>query len=69
MEILRNDLKNIQGGLKELLNRVGPLEVPSWRFPEKVANSVSIEEVLNDVSFSNGDSNNKILILELVVDR
>lgn len=69
MDAFRNDLKNIQGGLKELLSKVGPIEVPSWRFPEKTATSVNLEEVLKGVGPTGGDSSSKVLVLELLVDR
>ena len=76
IDSLKSDLCGIQGGLKEVLlafpNREG-LQVPSWRFPERLAVSLDIEEVLRNVVYSTGSEEKNypdhVLLLELVVDR
>ena len=41
--MLKNDLRAIQGGIKELLGVSGSmLSVPSWKFPSKQAAEVDI---------------------------
>lgn len=76
IDSLKSDLRGIQGGLKEVLlaftNREG-LQVPSWRFPERLAVSLDTEEVLRNVVSSTGSEERNysahVLLLELVVDR
>ena len=67
METLKNDLLKIVRGCLEVNGKVGPpLQAPSWRFPEKLASSVAVEECLKE---SRSASDSKVFILELLVDR
>lgn len=73
IESLRNDLKAIQGGLKELVSRAEGLQVPSWRFPEKLSTSLEVQELMKGASYSTGDEEKNcsthVLLLEIAVDR
>ena len=70
IESLKNDLRSFQGGLRELLSKTEGLQVPSWRFPERLAVSVDTEELLKDVSYCSKDNcSTHVMLLELVVDR
>lgn len=76
MEVLKNDLRAIQGGIKELLGVSGSvLNVPSWKFPSKQAAEIDIEDVLKSyagvVVGEEKDDRQKqqFYLLELVVDR
>ena len=76
IESLKSDLRSTQSGLKEVLlactKREG-LQVPSWRFPEKLAASLDTDEMLRDLVYSNGSEemncSTHVQLLELVVDR
>ena len=67
METLKNDLKKIMSGSAGLVKGAGPLQVPSWRFPEKMAISLDIEEVLKRDMKDGAENHN--LLLELIIDR
>ena len=64
METAKSELKKIVTGFAELLKKSGPLEAPSWRFPEQLSTSVNIEEVLKSEKGSSHE-----FILELIIDR
>lgn len=64
METVRSDLKKILLGSADLLNRAGSLQAPSWKFPEKLAVSLDVEEALRE-----GQDEPHSFILELVIDR
>ncbi len=82
IESLRSDILGVQAGMKELLGRVGQLQAPSWRFPERLATSLDAEGLLKDATHSApstapGESQTSkaesysthVLMLELLVDR
>ena len=65
MEGLRSDLRGVQAALKDLLERMEcRLQVPSWRFPEKLSSSLNIDELLR----KQGDDCH-VFLLELIIDR
>jgi hypothetical protein len=33
IESLRNDIKDLQWAISDIVSRVGPVEQPSWKFP------------------------------------
>ena len=75
MEVLKNDLKAIQGGIKEVLGVSGyALSVPSWKFPSKQAVEIDIDEVLKSHTAAVGEGEadrhkQQFYLVELVVDR
>ena len=74
MEMLKTDLRAIQGGLRELLGVSGsPLSVPSWKFPSKRAAEVDVDEALKNHAATLEEGKNveqhQVYILELIVDR
>lgn len=76
IESLKSDLRSIKSGLKEVLlacTKRESLEVPSWRFPEKLAASLDTDEMLRDLAYSSSSEDmncsTHVLLLELVVDR
>lgn len=64
--MLRHDLRSVQDALGEVLSCAQP-KVPSWRFPERLAAGVVLEDVLNRSDDSNEGS--RLLLLEVMVDR
>ena len=76
IESLKSDLRSIKSGLKEVLlacTKRESLQVPSWRFPEKLAASLDTDEMLRDLAYSSSSEDmncsTHVLLLELVVDR
>ena len=73
MSTMENDLRAIQGGIKELLSVSGSsLSVPSWKFPSKQATEVDIEDVLKSCAGAEGKEDRQkqqFHLLELVIDR
>ena len=66
METLKNDLLKIVQGSLELNGKSGPLQAPSWRFPEKLAGSVDIDEALKALPLV---ADSHVFLLELIIDR
>lgn len=76
MEVLKNDLRAIQGGIKELVRvSESTLNMPSWKFPSKQAAEVDIEDVLKSYvgtaakEEEEDRQKQQFYLLELVVDR
>ena len=74
MDMLKNDLRSIQGGLKELLSASSrKLSVPSWKFPSKQGDDVDIDEVLKNYAATEDGNDARhsqhFYLLELIVDR
>ena len=67
METLRGDLKKISRGSAELVSRASLLQAPSWKFPEKLAVTLDVDEALKDGLKQETNAHN--FLLELVVDR
>jgi len=65
-EMLRHDLRAVQNALGEVLSCVQP-KVPSWRFPERLAAGLELEDVLS--SKDESSESNRVLLLEVIVDR
>lgn len=63
---MRNDLCTIHSALGEVLSCTRP-QVPSWRFPEKLSASVTLDDVLN--GHESETSSEKEILLEGIVDR
>lgn len=61
--MLRSDLRTIHSALGEVLNCTGP-QVPSWRFPERISTSVTLDDVLTVEA-----SSEREILLEGIVDR
>lgn len=65
-EMLRSDLITIHSALGEVLNCTRP-HVPSWRFPEKISTSVTLEDMLT--GHETEASSEREILLEGIVDR
>lgn len=73
---LKHDLAAVQNAVCTLLDKVrSPPNVPSWRYPEKLAANVELERALSasDVHMKSSgeevDRENRLLLTELMVDR
>lgn len=80
MEVLKHDLRAIQGGIKDILDAFGgKLTVPSWKFPSKQAADVDLNELLKTHAASSSSEDvgeveghatgHRFYLLELIVDR
>ena len=67
---LRGDLRTIHSALGEVLSCRQP-QAPSWRFPEKLATSVTLEDVqVVSCEYKDcEDLNTRACLLEGIVDR
>ena len=68
--IQQSDIRVLQTVLKDLHNRLGTpsLSVPSWRYPERLAITIDVNEILSKTSNMTAEEH-RILSLELLVDR
>lgn len=64
---LRQDLLTLQSSIRDILGKSKKIQVPSWKYPEKLAADVDVESTLKDSQ--NDVDDNAVLLLELVVDR
>ena len=66
METRKSELLKIVQGSSELVKKAGNIQLPSWRFPEKLAVLLDVEETLKGGP-SGIDKN--VFFLELLIDR
>lgn len=73
IESLRNDIKDLQWAISDIVSRVGPVEQPSWKFPDKNSGDLDIEYLLELYDFAEDDPEGSqvahIALYELVIDR
>lgn len=72
LESLEQDITDVQTTVLDLLSRVGPVQSPSWKYPDKIACELDIEELLERYSHSNDEDHCKlshIILFELLIDR
>lgn len=72
LESLRTDVSDIQWAISGIISRAGPVEVASWKFPDKQSADLNIEELLDLYSYSDDAEDNQvahIALYELVIDR
>ena len=72
MESLQNDIKDLQWAIIDICSRTGPLQCPSWKFPDKMSADLDIEELLEMYSFSEDEEECQvahIALYDLVIDR
>ncbi|GFR57955.1 coiled-coil domain-containing protein 157 [Elysia marginata] len=75
IDSLLNDVQDIHWTVKDIIYRVGPLNVRSWKFPDQLACDVDIDDLLDLYSCDddNDDAEEKqvahIALYELVIDR
>lgn len=68
METLKSELFKIVQGSAELVCKAGSLQVPSWRFPEKLAISLDVDKTLKEGPSASA-TDKDIFLLELIIDR
>ncbi|XP_041348129.1 coiled-coil domain-containing protein 157-like [Gigantopelta aegis] len=72
MESLQNDIKDLQWAITDVCSHTGPLQCPSWKFPDKTSDQLDIEELLEMYSFSQDEEECQvahIALYDLVIDR
>lgn len=75
IDSLLNDVQDIHWTARDIIGRVGPLNVRSWKFPDQPACDVDIDDLLDLYSCDddNDDAEEKqvahIALYELVIDR
>lgn len=72
LESLRTDVSDIQWAISGIISRTGPVEVASWKFPDKQSADLNVEELLDLYSYSDDAEDNQvahIALYELVIDR
>ncbi len=72
LESLARDIEDIQATIKDAIEKIGPLRVQSWKFPDKLSAELDIEDLTDTYSFSKDEDFNRlahIVLFELVIDR
>ncbi|XP_060048803.1 coiled-coil domain-containing protein 157 isoform X4 [Erinaceus europaeus] len=73
MDSLRTDLTDLQGAIVDVCSRTGPVRVPSWKFPDRVACDLDMAALLEHYDHVPGDPEftqlSHTVLLELVIDR
>ena len=67
-EMLRDDLRAVHSALGEVLSCAQP-DAPSWRFPEKLSASVTLDDLLEARGADEDGKGGRVLLLEGMVDR
>ncbi|ESO02701.1 hypothetical protein HELRODRAFT_161995 [Helobdella robusta] len=72
IDSLTYDIQDVQTIISEIVSKIGTLNYTSWKFPDKLACSVNIEELVKHYSFSKNQEDNQtshIMLFELLIDR
>eukprot|EP00794_Sanderia_malayensis_P014131 gene14131-15608_t len=72
LESLARDIEDIQNTIKDVFEKVGPLRTQSWKFPDKLASELEINDLIDTYSYSKDEDFNRlahIVLFELVIDR
>ena len=73
IESLRNDVTDLQATVVDVFSRAGPVNHPSWKYPDKISSDVNIVELLDIYNYNEEEEEEcqvaHIVLLELIVDR
>ncbi|XP_052801343.1 LOW QUALITY PROTEIN: coiled-coil domain-containing protein 157-like [Mya arenaria] len=72
MESLQNDVRDVQSCIVDITSRIGPVPCTSWKFPDKQAGELDVEDLLDLYGYSDDDEEKQvahIALYELVIDR
>ncbi|XP_060064731.1 coiled-coil domain-containing protein 157-like [Ylistrum balloti] len=72
LESLKQDVSDLQWAIGEIVSRIGPVQHPSWKFPDKLSCDLDIEDLLDLYSYSDDTEECQvahIALYELVIDR
>lgn len=73
MESLRKDITDLQGTVIDVFSRVGAVQVPSWKFPDKMSCDLDLVQLLDRYDYVENDAEitqvSHMVLLELVIDR
>ncbi|KAL4224088.1 hypothetical protein ACF0H5_017542 [Mactra antiquata] len=72
MESLQTDVRDVQSCVVDVMSRIGPVQCTSWKFPDKSATDLDIEDLLDLYSYSDDEEERQvahIALYELVIDR
>ena len=69
---LARDINDVQRTIQDIMMKVGPVRIPSWKYPDKVSCELDIDELLERYSFSKDTDHARmshIILFELLIDR
>ena len=69
---LKQDINDVQTTVMDLLSRVGHIRSLSWKYPDKIASELNMDELLERYSYSSDNDHCKlshIILFELLIDR
>ncbi|KAM9622189.1 coiled-coil domain-containing protein 157 isoform 1-T1 [Trichechus inunguis] len=73
MDSLRKDLTDLQGTIVDVVSRAGPVQFPSWKFPDRMACDLDMVDLLEHYDHVPSDPEftqlSHAVLLELVIDR
>jgi hypothetical protein len=73
MESLQTDIQDVQWTINDISSRIGPLNVPSWKFPDKASWEVHVEHLLDLYCFAEEEVEDNqiahVALYELLIDR
>lgn len=73
MESLQTDVQDVQWTINDLSSRIGPIDLSSWKFPDKLSWELDMEQLLEMYSFSKEEKEENqvahIALYELLIDR
>ncbi|CAH1802625.1 unnamed protein product [Owenia fusiformis] len=72
IESLRNDVSDLQSAVVDVTSRVGPVKLPSWKYPDKQSCDLDIDDILETYDYSDDEEDRQvahIVLLEMVIDR
>ncbi|CAF1394768.1 unnamed protein product [Rotaria sp. Silwood1] len=72
IDSLRVDIDDLQNVVYDIIGKTGSIKCHSWKFPDKLATDVDINELLERYQYGKNDLDNQvshIILFEIIIDR
>ncbi|CAF2770061.1 unnamed protein product [Rotaria sp. Silwood2] len=72
IDSLRVDIDDLQNVIQDIIGKTGSIKCHSWKFPDKIATDIDINELLQRYQYGKNEVDNQvshIVLFEIIIDR
>ncbi|CAF4735521.1 unnamed protein product [Rotaria sp. Silwood1] len=72
IDSLRVDIDDLQSVIQDIIGKTGSIKCHSWKFPDKIATDIDINELLQRYQYGKNEVDNQvshIVLFEIIIDR
>ncbi|CAF0967377.1 unnamed protein product, partial [Rotaria sordida] len=72
IDSLRVDVDDLQNVIEDIIGKTGSIKCHSWKFPDKIATDIDINELLQRYQYGKNEVDNQvshIVLFEIIIDR